>query len=303
MYLMIKFLWLGLSLVSLSCLALDPQPRQWSHLPIGKSFLGGGYANTSADIYFDPALSLNDVSMEVDTWAAKFIHSYDFLGKSARIDITLPYQHGHWQGLVNGEKTAISRDGMADSIVRFGVNLFGGPALKGREYIQYRRSANSETIVGAGVAIRLPTGQYDQDKLINLGKNRYALRPQLGVVHVSGPWTVELTAEVSIFSDNDDFYTGSRLEEAPLYFVHGHLLYSFRPGLWLGVSSGFDDGGQVKIDGTVRTKNKRNTGYALNVAYPLTAKSGLRINFIDTRTKESTGLDSNTFTLSYSYML
>ena len=49
------FLILGLPI---QCLAQELEPRRWSHLPTGKSFIGGGYVYTKGDIYFDPVLQL-----------------------------------------------------------------------------------------------------------------------------------------------------------------------------------------------------------------------------------------------------
>jgi hypothetical protein len=53
------------------------------------------------------------------------------------------------------------------------MNLYGAPPLSGKDYAAYRAKMDVETIVGAGLAVRLPTGQYMDDKLINLGENRF----------------------------------------------------------------------------------------------------------------------------------
>jgi len=83
-----------------------------------------------------------------------------------------------------------------------------------------------ETIVGVGLAVRLPTGQYMDDKLINLGENRFVFRPQVGVLHTRNHWTVEGTAEVAFHTDNDDFFNGKKLEQKPLYILYGNLSYT-----------------------------------------------------------------------------
>ena len=49
------------SVMSLPCRGQDIEPRRWSHLPIGGNFAGAGYAYTTGEIYFDPALRLRDV--------------------------------------------------------------------------------------------------------------------------------------------------------------------------------------------------------------------------------------------------
>jgi hypothetical protein len=58
-------------------------------------------------------------------------------------------------------------------------------------------------------------------------------RPQFGVVHDWGKWSAELTTTASLFTDNDEFFNGERVEQAPLYSADTHLIYTFRPGLWL----------------------------------------------------------------------
>ena len=73
-------------------LALEMEPRKWSHLPMGVNFAGIAYAYTEADIGFDPVLELENVEMEKHTWAGKYIRTFELLNKSARIDLTQGYQ-------------------------------------------------------------------------------------------------------------------------------------------------------------------------------------------------------------------
>ncbi len=47
--------------LALPCQGRDIEPRRWSHIPIGGNFAGAGYAYTTGEIYFDPALRLRDV--------------------------------------------------------------------------------------------------------------------------------------------------------------------------------------------------------------------------------------------------
>lgn len=89
---------------------------------------------------------------------------------------------------------AVYRNGLADTSVRFAVNLIVAPPLAGKEFAEYRAKADHETIVGMGLVLQLPTGQYYDNKLINLGDNRFTFRPQLGAVHNWGRWSGEFTA-------------------------------------------------------------------------------------------------------------
>jgi len=184
--------------LTLTCFAQELEPRLWSHLPVETNFAGAAYAYTEADISFDPVLRIENVEMEMNTWAVKYIRTFALFEKSARIEFTQGFQKGRWSGLVNGVPSSIKRSGLSDSFLRFAINLYGAPPLKGKEYAAYRASADVETIVGMALAVQLPTGNYMDDKLINLGTNRYSFRPQLGVVHTRGKWSIEATGAACI---------------------------------------------------------------------------------------------------------
>ena len=94
------------------------------------------------------------------------------------------------------------------------------------------------------------------DKLINLGTNRFTFRPQIGVVHTRGKWSAEVTGVVALYTDNTDFFNGSRLEQDPLYFIHGHLIYAFRPGVWAVRVPVIDYGGRTTVDGHDKERSK-----------------------------------------------
>jgi len=282
------------------CLALDPEPRKWSHLPMDTSFAGVAYAYTEADISFDPTLTLEDVEMELDTWGGKYIRTFGLFGKSARIDVRQAYQKARWKGLLGGAPAATRRSGLSDTFVRFAVNFYGAPPLRGKEYAAYRAGTKTETIAGAGLAVRLPTGNYQEDKLLNLGQNRYVFRPQLGVMHRRGKWTTELTGEVAFYTENDEFFNGNRLEQKTLYIVHGHLIRSFRPGHWASISAGYDYGGENTLNGVNKDDRKQDIAWKLSYAYPLSRTSGLKVSYIGTRTQQDTGFDSETLALALS---
>jgi len=85
------------------------------------------------------------------------------------------------------------------------VNFLGAPALKGKAYQAFRASHPVNTVVGAALAVTLPFGAYNNERLLNLGQNRLIFRPQIGVVHTRGHWSYELTGSVFLFGDNDKF--------------------------------------------------------------------------------------------------
>jgi hypothetical protein len=290
-----------LSSLALPCHAQDIEPRRWSHLPLGGNFAGVAYAYTEGDIFLNPVLQIENGEFEMHTAALKYIHAFELLGKSARVDLTQLYQSGSWSGLLNGVPAAIERDGWSDTALRFAVNLYGAPPLAGEEFYEYRKATHTETIVGAGLLVTLPTGEYFDDKLINLGSNRYTFTPQFGVVHTRGKWTTELSTSVTFFTDNDEFFNGKKLEEDPLFIGQGHLIYSFRPGLWLGASVGYGYGGESTIDQVSANDVKGNVGFGLSVGIPVSRNFGFKVSYIGLRTREDTGSDNDTLTIGCSF--
>ena len=291
------FLVLGLPFL---CLAQDLEPRRWSHLPMGANFAGGGYAYTEADIFLDPVLRIEDGEMEMHTWALKYIRTFELLQKSARIGFTQAYQEGRYTGLLNGVPTSIKRSGLADSVLRFAINLYGAPPLEGKEFAAYRAKANVETVFGTALVVQLPTGEYKDDKLINLGTNRYTFRPQLGVVHNRGKWSMELTGAVYIYTDNKDFLDGNKLETDPLYTLQTHLVYTFRPGLWAAAGAGYGYGGESTVNGEEKNDRKERIGWTFSFGYPITPQLGLKVAYLGIRSQESTGQDSDSIGVAFS---
>ena len=62
---------------------------------------------------------------------------------------------------------------MADPRVRLSVNFLGSPPLRGSEFQEYKASHPVDTVAGAALALTLPLGEYQDDKLLNLGANRF----------------------------------------------------------------------------------------------------------------------------------
>lgn len=281
-------------------LAEELEPRRWAHLPINTNFAGSGYAYTEADIDFNPLLKVEDGQVELHTWAAKYIRTFALFDKTARVGLLQAYQDGRWTGILDGVPATVKRSGWTDTLLRFAINLYGAPPLQGKEYAAYRAQAEVETIVGAGLSVQLPTGDYMDDKLINLGTNRFTFRPQLGVIHTRGNWSAEATGTVVLYTDNDQFYNGKKLEQDPLYTVHGHLIYTFKPKLWASLSAGYDYGGESTVNGTKNNDRKQNLAWALSYGFPISRHFGAKTTYIGTRTQESTGIDSDTLAVGIS---
>ena len=181
--------------------------------------------------------------------------------------------------------------------MRFSTLLYGGTAETIQEFV---KTEKSKTVVGVAVAVTMPTGEYSEERLINLGSSRWIIRPQLGVTHTRGKWTSELTGSVFIYTDNNDFWMNTRLETDPLPALQPHLIYSIRAGLWASVSTGYGWGGESTVNGDAKNNPSGNWLTALSVGVPIDRKQGVKITFLTGRTQKLTGADIDSVIFAYS---
>ena len=291
----------------LACLALggvsfaqDVEPRRWTHLPVGLNVIGAGYVHTDGDILFDPVMLIDDAEVKQHMAIGTYTRAFGLAGKALRLDVLMPVKKTRWQGLLDGVPTTVRREGPGDPIVRLSVNLLGGPALKGKEFQEFRASHKTSTIVGAGLAVVVPLGEYKEDKLLNLGGNRFVAIPEIGVVHTRGRWSYELTGSVLLFEDNDKFFDGNKLEQDPIYALQAHVVHLFRPGLWLALSAGYGQDGEAEVNDVPKNDPRDTVLTAVSFGLPLTSKQGLKFAYIRRRMQEDVGVDSDNFAVGWS---
>jgi len=293
---------LALGTISADLLCQELQPRHWAHLPSGINFIGAGTNWTYGDILFDPALKIENTEQDAGAVAVSYVRTFDWFGKQTRIDVALPYASGSWQGLLNGEPASLRRRGFGDAQLRFSLNFLGSPALKSREFAKFQAKNPINTTMGCAIAVILPTGEYRSDQLINLGGNRWIVRPELGVLHQRHKWQFEVTGSVFMYGDNDEFWQGAVRKQDPLWFIQGHAIYTFRPGLWASLSGGYAMGSRSEVNGVSLADDSRLRYWKLTVGMPINARQGLNFAFASGSTNTPNDADLGRFSLAWSLM-
>jgi hypothetical protein len=294
-------LFLGLPAVSAPLMAQDLEPRRWTHLPVGTNTVAIGYAGKNADIYFNPMLGITDGTANLNGWVARYSHAFDWFGKTTRVDAVLPYVSGSWEGLVDGEPSRRTQRAGGDPLLRLSMNFYGAPALSGQDYADYVAANPVRTTIGASLAVALPLGGYDPEEFINVGRNRFIVRPQLGVLHIRGPWSAELTGSVFFFSDNDDFVGSSTLSQEPIFALQGHLTRNFENGLWLGAGMAYANGGKVELDKERTAYKVDNTLWNLLAGYRINPHHSVMLAWQQGRTQVDSGMDYDGWLLSWAF--
>lgn len=271
----------------------DLEPRRWTTLPPGLNVIGSGYIRVEGDVFFNPVLQVENAEVSGHAAAISYVRSFTIGETLARLDIVVPWQNLRWSGLLDGVPATVSRVGLSDPNVRLSVILAGGAPDK---------TASSSTVIGAAVAVSVPLGEYFEDKLLNLGQNRVIVRPQIGILHTRGNWSYELSGSTFFYSDNDEFFGGSTLEQDPLHALQAHVIRTFdKPGYWAALSAGYGWKGQSTLDGNRVDDSKRIFLSALAVGMPIAANQGIKFAYIRNRTHTNTGSDTDSLAIGWSY--
>jgi hypothetical protein len=290
-------LWLAAAFAS-PARAQEMEPRSYSPNPVDVSFFIVAFTRSTGGVLTDPSLPVDDVEAEVDATALGFGRTFGLFGRSASIGLVQPRISGHFTGTLDGEDAEASRSGIGDTKFKFTANLLGAPALGAAEFA--RRTP--QTTLGASLTVSAPTGEYHGDKLINVGTNRWALKPEIGVSHPVGRWTFEAIAGAWFFQDNDEFFGGRHREQDPLASIQGHVGYTFRPRLWVAFNATYYDGGRTTIDGVKKDDRQSNSRYGITLSVPVAQRQSLKVNWNDGASTRF-GSDFSTWGIAWQYMM
>jgi hypothetical protein len=263
---------LALSLACTAAPAQEIEPRAYSNAPVGVNFLIVGAAATKGALAFESALPLTNAQIKTSNLVLAYARALDIAGMSGKIDFVTSY--AKLAGTADFAGQPMQRDiaGFANPAVRLSVNLFGAPALQLRDFGNYRQ----DLILGTSLRVFAPWSQYDPGRLINIGTNRWAFKPEIGISKALDRWTLEGQAAVTFYTDNTDFFGGHTRAQAPLYSLQGHVIYSFPSGIWASLDATYFTGGRTTLDGTVNADLQRNWRGGATLAIPVDRRSSVK---------------------------
>ena len=249
------------------------EPRSYSNAPVGLNFLIAGYAYTQGGIAFDTSLPLTNPDLTTSSAVLAYGRVLDLWGKSAKLNVILPYTDLSGSADFAGQPVERNVAGFADPIFKLSVNLYGAPALSLKEFAGYEQ----DLILGASLRVTAPLGQYDDTRVVNLGANRWSFKPELGISKALGPWTLEATAAVTLFTDNEDFFGGNDRSQDPLYSLEGHVIYGASSGIWGSLDATYFTGGRTTLNGERGNDLQQNWRLGGTLAFPVDRHNSIKL--------------------------
>lgn len=251
----------------------EVEPRAYVNTPIGVNFMLLGYAYSEGGLSTEGGSPITDAELDTHTVILAYAHSLEVMGKSAKVDVIVPYSDLSGSALFSGQPREREVDGLHDPRFRFSINLYGAPALSLQEFSHYQQ----DLIIGASLQVSPPLGQYNKNKLVNLGTNRWFIKPGIGISKAWGALTLELSESVFLYTDKHDNFGNTTLEQDPLYATQAHLTYNIKPGIWAAVSATIENGGRTQVDGVKNDDKQENTRLGVTLAASIDKNHSIKL--------------------------
>ena len=275
-------------------------PRAYWPAPHGTKIAFAGYAYSTGDIVTDPSLPVVGVDSTIRTGVIGYQQTINLAGRTANFQFELPYTDGSTDGVFQGDPVNREVSGIGDVAATLSVNLMGAPTMTVAEFQKYRQ--DPQPLVATSLKVVAPTGEYEPDKLINIGTNRWAAKIKLAYLRpMPAKWVLEMAAGVWFFEDNEEFL-GSRREQEPITALDLSLVKRLRPGFWGSIDANYYLGGRTIIDGDKRADFQRNSRLGVSLAYPFGGRHAVKASANFGVVTESGG-DYNTLMLNYFYRI
>jgi hypothetical protein len=231
-----------------------------------------------------------EANLAIATWAHHFTllnrassFSINLVGGNVDVDVNANDAPAQFlpSEIVTGSSLSQSSSGYADPSMQLVVNLFGTPRLKSNvDLLNYEPTLTVDVATMLGV----PVGEYDGDKMVNMGLNRWYARVALPVKYHFGVFTrgymssLEITPSVWVFDENDDFL-GQSLENDPILQLEAHLTHDFTPTFFGSLDLLYRGGFQSEIEG-VEAGDELDIGdIGFTLGYQLTDNTSVRTGY------------------------
>ena len=267
------------------CAAQDLTPRAYFPAPVSSNVLILTYSYSVGELVFDPTLPIEDATGTIHAPVVSAYHAFNLFGRSASITGALPFAVGNLRGTVSGEERAVTRRGMADAVVRLAVNVVGGPALPLSEFVKTPIARN---LLGASLKVVAPSGAYDPTRLVNIGTNRWAFKPEVGYTGRAGKFVFDAFAGVWLFTANDSYAAsdanprGVTRTQDPIGALEFHVSYDVRPRLWIAADINYWHGGRTSVNGVEGSLSlQANSRFGVTGSVPLSRRHSIKVSYSD----------------------
>jgi len=230
-------------------------PHTYDNTPIGTNQFELAYAYAHANASIDTSLIVAGARFNLNQGTITYTRYFGLVHRLVWVEASVPL--AGLNGSVSGTNIHGSATGTGDSSYAVAALLRGGPALSVAQFADYKPT----TTMGMSLTITAPTGQYNPNKILNLGSDRWSFKPEIAVSHPFGPqqkWEVEAYANSYFFTDNTSYHGREILRQHALPGLEGHISYSFIDSLWASLDARYSFRGTTFVNGVNQNNAQQN---------------------------------------------
>jgi len=130
------------------------------------------------------------------------------------------------------------------------------------------RDREKREYLAANMFVILPTGSYDQNRLINIGENRWKWVLGGGWMQPLGEkWIIDVAPEIVFYGKNPRYLVSHTLEQNISSALTGYLRYRITPQWQLMAGAQLNRGGETIIDGVDQHNAPENTRLSIGTIF------------------------------------
>ncbi len=263
----LRFVCLVLAVVSasLSACAQFNDPHTYDNAPIDVNQIELAYAYGHANASIDTSLVVTGASFGLNQGTVDYTRYFGLADHLAWVKAGVPL--AGLAGSVAGTQISGSVVGDGDSAYEVAMLLKGGPALTVAQFENYKPT----TTLGLSLTVTAPTGLYRPNKILNLGADRWAFRPEIALSCPFGQeqrWQLDVYGNADFYTDSTSYHGHQILRQQPLPGLEAHISYSFNGSVWLSLDTRYSARGVTSVNGVDQNDSQQNftLGNELNVS-------------------------------------
>lgn len=251
--------------------------HNYDNTPVGVNQLELGYAFVHGNASIDTSLVIAGANLNLNQVLIDYTRYFGLFDRLTWVQAALPV--ARLGGSITGSNIESSIAGSGDSSYALAMLLKGGPALSVAQFDNYRPT----TTVGVSFSFTAPTGLYSADRILNLGSDRWSVKPEIALSHPFGPdqkWQLDVYANAYFYTDNTSYHGREILRQEPLTGLEGHISYSFNDNLWVSLDTRYSFRGATFVDGADQNNAQQNVMVGSEMNLSINSRHSLLFEFV-----------------------
>jgi hypothetical protein len=250
--------------------------------PVGFNVIAPLYLNMSSNFNLQQDILIEGGDVRSEVVPVSLIRFFRIKDRFAQVWVTPMW--GTVSGSVSNEALTLDLprvSGFTDPYVAARVGLIGAPALQLDSFIHHVPGFQLYGLIGANI----PVGDYQQNRPVNLGTNRWAIRVAAPMVmpfatgHPARPWVLEFTPSLMLYSTNSAPYGATERTQDPQFIAEAHFSRNFTKKFWAGVDLRAQQGGETHTDGNDDDNRISQLGGGATIGYQVLAPLGIYVGY------------------------